>query len=214
MIDDVLDCIFINHRMFGSGPAWMAIPLLKALVHRSLWKHFRWGNIAPVSFCVICDLCLYYQDIPGATSPCVCGIWVCVRFQGWAYISFTWPPGACTMRLRRKQHATVLFMVFHVPLGTILVAQPWLLTSSKEGKKWSALPVRARTTAPLLIFIAILFQWPPLPPPSSQSWTRSFVVSEGSQAGNNWLKVTSSGLRGRLGLHLPPECLPFFCLYC
>lgn len=35
-------------------------------------------------------------------------------------------------------------------------------------------------------------------------------LKAGRQAGNNWLKVTSSGLRGRLELLLPPECLPFF----
>lgn len=114
------------------------------------------------------------------------------------------------MRLRRKQHATVLFMVFHVSLGTILVAQPWPLAPSKEGSNTFSTPLLSRTSLSLSPFLLrFYFNSCPLPPPSSQSWTQSYVVSEGSQAGNNWLKVTSSGLRGRLGLHLPPSASHF-----
>lgn len=58
---------------------------------------------------------------------CVWGFWD-------GCISFTWPPGYYTMCLRRKQHAIVLFMVLHVSLGAITVAQPWVCASSKEGK--------------------------------------------------------------------------------
>lgn len=75
MTDDVLDCITINHSVCGSRPAWRVIPLPKALVHWSLWKHFRWGNISPVSFCMICDSYLWYHNIPAVTSVCAC---VCV----------------------------------------------------------------------------------------------------------------------------------------
>lgn len=94
-------------------------------------------------------------------------------------------------------------MVFHVSLPS------WKCSCGR--------PRKAKTfRAPLLCHIWLLIPncdfiaaATPNPPPSSQSWTQSFEVSEGRQAGNNWLKVTSSGLRGRLGLHLPPECLPF-----
>lgn len=78
-------------------------------------------------------------------------------------------------------------------------------------EKYFSCPLLSRASLSASPFLlSFYFNSHPLPPPSSQSWTQSFVVSEGSRAGNNWLKVTSSGLRGRLGLHLPPECLPFF----
>lgn len=180
-MDDVLDCIIINHCVCGSGPGWIVIPLPKALVHWSLWKHFRWGNISPVSSCMICDVYLYYHNIPGVTSPCPC-VCVCVRFLGWACISFTWPP----LCLRRKQHATVLFMVFHVSPGPILVAQPWQFPSSKEGK--NIFPSFFVPCLSLHFHCNFISAATPFPPPSSQSWTQSFVVSEGRQAttGSRW----------------------------
>lgn len=106
------------------------------------------------------------------------------------------------MCLRRKQHAIVLFMVFHVSL----CANTAVTYSASSKERNNILPLLPCAT---LLWVIDVFY---LPPHSTTAISKldPILCRLGRQADNNWLKVTSSGLRVRLGLHLPPECLSFF----
>lgn len=107
----------------------------------------------------------------------------CVRFLEWAGISFTWPLSQ-TMCLRRKQHAIVLFMVFHVSLCNLGGTAVTLCFF--QGKKNIFPPLFCPVS---LLWIIRAFQCSSrLTLTSSQNCTQSFVVSEGRQAttGSRW----------------------------